>query len=74
MFFLVIEGKVSSAYGRKESEFPHLQTLEEFVAFFEEHDLSPYLDQMEEVEFEIDLKGETRSSQHGTCAKIGQDR
>ncbi len=57
----------------KHQEFPHLQTLDEFVAFFEEHDLSPYLDQMEEVEFEIDLKGETRSSRHGTCAEIGQD-
>lgn len=41
------------------NEFPHFQTLDELVAFVEENDLSPYLDQMEEVEFEIDLKGET---------------
>lgn len=36
--------------------FPHFESLDEMVEFFDNQDLGDYLDHMPEVDFEVDIK------------------
>jgi len=40
----------------KKKKLPDFKTTEEFIEFFENNDMSDYLDEMEEAQFEVDLK------------------
>jgi len=38
---------------------PHFRSLDEFVKFFDTHDLGEYWDEMPEAHFEVDIKRRT---------------
>jgi hypothetical protein len=47
--------------GNRSKNLPAFSSVDEFVAFFESHDMSEYLEKLPEVKFEISLKKNTSS-------------
>ena len=43
----------------KTKSFPKADSLDEFVTFFENHDMGEYRDQMPEAHFDVDIKRRT---------------
>jgi hypothetical protein len=46
------------------AKLPKFETLDEIVAFWDTHDFTNYLDEMEEVDLEVGLPGHTPESLH----------
>ena len=56
------------------AKLPKFETLDELVAFWDTHDFTDYLDEMEEVDLETGLPGHTPESLHIRLDKVSMQR
>ena len=63
--------------GNRSKNLPAFRSVDEFVDFFETHDMSEYLENMPEVEFEVSLKkrkAKTNTGKRWTATQVKQLR